>query len=124
MRKSTIEKKKTNKFIRHHSDRYSRLKKSWRRPKGIDSCVRRKFKGKTKMPNIGYGNDRSMRGKSSTGKHVIRVYSCKDLEKVVMLNNKIDIEIARQVGKKKKLSLIELASKYDILIRNISRKIL
>ena len=53
-----IVKKKTNKFKRHQSDRFATVKESWRRPKGIDSRVRRKFKGKTLMPNIGYGSNK------------------------------------------------------------------
>lgn len=34
------------------------LQSSWRRPKGIDSRARRKFKGTTLMPNIGYGSNK------------------------------------------------------------------
>merc|ERR1712032_1684671 len=48
--------KRTKKFTRHQSDRYDKLKRNWRRPKGIDNRVRRKFKGMYKMPNIGYGS--------------------------------------------------------------------
>merc|ERR1719500_1591990 len=53
-----IVKKRTKKFTRHQSDRYDKLKRNWRRPKGIDNRVRRKFKGMYKMPNIGYGSQR------------------------------------------------------------------
>merc|ERR1719498_1869542 len=49
-----IVKKHTNKFKRHQSDLHDRVSESWRRPKGIDSCVRRKFKGKVLMPNRTY----------------------------------------------------------------------
>lgn len=40
----------------------SSLQESWRRPKGIDSRVRRKFKGcGVIMPNIGYGTNKKTR---------------------------------------------------------------
>jgi len=39
LEKPKVVKKRTKKFKRHHTDRYLRVKESWRRPKGIDSCV-------------------------------------------------------------------------------------
>ena len=48
-----VMKKRTKKFKRPQSDQNIFLKENWRRPEGIDSRVRRKFKGCTLMPNVG-----------------------------------------------------------------------
>ena len=53
--KPNIVKKRVKRFKRHQSDRYLRVKESWRKPKGIDNRVRRRFKGQIAMPSIGYG---------------------------------------------------------------------
>merc|ERR1712189_39351 len=39
--KRKIVKKRTKRFIRHQSDRYDKIKESWRKPKGIDNRVRK-----------------------------------------------------------------------------------
>lgn len=49
-------KKRTKRFVRHQSDRYDKVAPSWRKPKGIDNRVRRRFKGVYLMPSIGYGS--------------------------------------------------------------------
>ncbi|MEE6514723.1 hypothetical protein FKM82_023056 [Ascaphus truei] len=56
--KPRIVKKQTKKFIRHQSDRYVKIKSNWRKPRGIDNRVRRRFKGQILMPNIGYGSNK------------------------------------------------------------------
>eukprot|EP00122_Pirum_gemmata_P012738 Pgem_evm1s11853 len=56
-----ITKKRTRKFIRHQSDRFMRVPSSWRAPRGIDSRVRRRFKGTTRLPKIGYGSNAKTR---------------------------------------------------------------
>merc|ERR1712062_658334 len=50
--KPDIVKKRTKKFIRHQSDRYGKVKTNWRKPKGIDNRVRRRFKFSTKCPTL------------------------------------------------------------------------
>lgn len=58
--KIPIVKKRTKRFARHQSDRFKRVDESWRKPKGIDSCVRRRFKSKPPMPKIGYGSNKKV----------------------------------------------------------------
>ncbi|PKU65980.1 60S ribosomal protein L32-1 [Dendrobium catenatum] len=56
-----IVKKHVKKFKRPQSNGKIYVKPNWRRRKGINSCVRRKLKGCTLTPNIGYGSDKKTR---------------------------------------------------------------
>ena len=47
-----IVKKRTARFNRHQSDRFKCVDPSWRKPKGIDNRVRRRFKGQAAMPKV------------------------------------------------------------------------
>ncbi|KAI1026623.1 hypothetical protein LB505_000722 [Fusarium chuoi] len=47
-----IVKKRTKRFERHQSDRFKCVDPSWRKPKGIDSRVRRRFRGTIAMPSV------------------------------------------------------------------------
>lgn len=62
------------------------LQENWRRPKGIDSRVRRKFKGCTLMPNIGYGSDKKTRHYLPNGFKKFVVHNTKELELLMMHN--------------------------------------
>ena len=75
--KPKIVKKRTKKFTRHQSDRYNKLSRNWRKPKGIDNRVRRKFKGMYLMPNIGYGSAKNTRHMLPTGFRKVVVHNLK-----------------------------------------------
>jgi large subunit ribosomal protein L32e len=86
LKKVKIVKKRMTRFKRHQSDRKLAVKESWRRPKGIDNRVRRKFKGAIRMPNVGYGSNKKTRHTIPSGFLKFVVANVKDLELLLMHN--------------------------------------
>ncbi|CAL9770755.1 unnamed protein product [Musa acuminata subsp. burmannicoides] len=97
---------------------YILLKTNWRRPKGIDSRVRRKFKGCTLMPNIGYGSDKKTRHYLPNGFKKFVVYNVAELELLMMHNRTYCAEIAHNVSTKKRKLIVERAAQLDIVVTN------
>ncbi|KAK4858116.1 hypothetical protein QYF36_011284 [Acer negundo] len=111
-------KKRTKHFKRPQSDRKISVKTNWRRPKGIDSRVRRKFKGCTLMPNIGYGTDKKTRHYLPNGFKKFVVHNAKELELLMMHNRTYCAEIAHDVSTKKRREIVERASQLDVVVTN------
>ncbi|CAL9190477.1 unnamed protein product [Musa hybrid cultivar] len=91
---------------------------NWRRPKGIDSRVRRKFKGCTLMPNIGYGSDKKTRHYLPNGFKKFVVHNVADLELLMMHNRTYCAEIAHNISTKKRKLIVERAAQLDIVVTN------
>ena len=88
-----IVKKRTLHFPRHQSDEFVKMQKrggatSWRRPRGIDSRQRRKFKGLTSIVHIGYGSDKATRHRMPSGFYKFIVSNVKELDVLLMQNRK------------------------------------
>eukprot|EP00871_Galdieria_phlegrea_P000815 jgi/Galph1/1734/GphlegSOOS_G411.1 len=111
-------KKRTKKFKRFQSDRFKRVKENWRKPKGIDCKVRRRFKGSTLMPNIGYGTNKKTRHLLPNGFYKFVVNNVKELEALLMLNRKYAAEIGHGVSAKKRKAILERAAELDIKVIN------
>merc|ERR1712083_9612 len=95
-----------------------KVKQSWRKPKGIDNRVRRKFKGMYLMPNIGYGSSKTTRHMMPSGFRKVLIHNVKELEVLMMQNKKYCAEIAHGVSAKNRKVLVERAAQLAIRITN------
>ncbi|TKR92435.1 hypothetical protein L596_007088 [Steinernema carpocapsae] len=117
-KKLKIVKKHGKRFTRHESDRYLRVGESWRKPKGIDNRVRRRFKGQRRMPKIGYGNAKATRHMLPTGFKKILINNVGDLDMLLMNNKLYCGEIAHAVSSKKRKEIVERAQLLRIRLTN------
>eukprot|EP01102_Stenamoeba_stenopodia_P003018 TRINITY_DN1294_c0_g1_i1.p2 TRINITY_DN1294_c0_g1~~TRINITY_DN1294_c0_g1_i1.p2 ORF type:complete len:134 (-),score=32.56 TRINITY_DN1294_c0_g1_i1:59-460(-) len=113
-----IIKKRTKRFIRHQSDRRITVKDSWRKPKGIDSRVRRKFKGQVLLPKIGYGSNKKTKNLRPDGFLTFLVNNVKDINLLLMHNRKYAAEIAHNVSAKKRKAIVLRAQQLNVKVVN------
>jgi large subunit ribosomal protein L32e len=121
--KRDVVKKRIKKFKRMQHDRKICVKTNWRRPKGFDSRVRRKFKGTTLMPNIGYGSNKKTRHVLPSGFVKFLVHNVRDLDLLLMHNRKYSAEIAHNVSTLKRKAIVERAAQLNVSVTNGSARL-
>jgi len=103
-------------FRRQEGWRYKRLKESWRRPRGIDSKMRKSVKGWPKSVKVGYRGPREARGLHPSGFEEVLVYNVDDIDKVNPETQAI--KIAHTVGGRKRVEISARAREKKIYILN------
>lgn len=115
--RSKIKSKKPD-FIRQDNPKRMKLNDKWRKPKGIHSKIKHKFKGRRKMPSPGYKSPKKVKGLHESGLKIINVSSVSGL-----LNLKKTIEgavIPKSIGMKKRLDILKKAKELEINILNLN----
>ena len=116
IRESMRKKKPT--FVRKDAHKKIRLRKKWKRPRGLQNKLRLNFKGRGKRVRTGYRVPRKVRGLSREGLNEVIV---KRAEEIKSIDAKTQgIIIAKAVGNKKRVDIIKKALESNIKILNIS----
>lgn len=122
--KKTIVKKRTKHFIRHQADQFKRIaRSSWRKPKGIDGRVRRRFKGSIPMPSIGYGSDKKTRNVHPNGFQQVVVNNVDELEMLMMHNRTYAATIGHSVSSRVRQEIVSRAEQLAIRVTNAAAKL-
>ncbi|XP_042843680.1 60S ribosomal protein L32-like, partial [Panthera tigris] len=116
--KPKIVKKRTKKLIRHQSDRYVKIKRTRRKPRGIDNRVRRRLKGQILMPNVGYGSNKKTKHMLRCGFRKFLVHNVKELEVLLMCNKSYCAETAHKVSSKNHKAIVERVAQLAIRVTN------
>lgn len=122
-KKPIIVKKRSKPFKRHQSDRYKTVKEAWRKPKGIDNRVRRRFKGQLPMPKIGYGSSKTTKHMLPNGLRKIVICNVKELEALIMHTRSYTAEVAHKVSAKKRIDIVKRAKELGIKLTNGSARL-
>eukprot|EP00483_Globobulimina_turgida_P003953 UN03961 len=117
-------KPRPNRFIRHQSDKFKRVKTAWRKPRGIDSRIRRRWHGTRKMPNIGYRTAKRDRyRRKADGKYKFLVRTPSDLKMLLMFNDCYVAEFATTLSAKKRPKGLKLAKQLGVRVINGHAKV-
>ncbi len=109
-------KSKKPRFRRQESWRYKRVSEIWRKPRGMDSKMRKKKKGWPKSVEIGYRGPKAARGLHPSGYIEVLIHTVDDVEKV---NPKTQaIRIAHTVGARKRIEITARAGEMAIHVLN------
>jgi len=103
-------------FKRQESWRYKRVDKGWRRPRGLDSKMRKKVKGWPKSVTVGYRSPKVGRALHPSGYVEVLVRTLDDVSKVDPETQVI--RIARTVGGRKRVEILAGAEERGIHVLN------
>ncbi|MFB0502080.1 MAG: 50S ribosomal protein L32e [Candidatus Bathyarchaeia archaeon] len=106
-------------FKRQESWRYKRVGKSWRRPRGLDSKMRKRVKGWPKSVAVGYRGPKEARGLHPSGYVEVLVRNVDDISGVDPETQAI--RIAHTVGERKRVEILARAGDMGIYVLNPKR---
>ena len=103
-------------FKRQNWFRYKRLGEKWRRPRGIHSKMRRHFKYRIPVAQVGFRGPASVRGLHPSGFEEVLVHNTKEVENINPETQAV--RISSTVGDKKRQLIVKKADELKIRVFN------
>lgn len=105
-------------FIRQDTQKRRKLSIKWKKPKGLHSKIRHKFKGHSKMPSPGYKSPIKVKGLHASGLKQVIVFSPEDVKNINKQSE--GIIISKSVGIRKMLEVLKKAKELNIQVLNLN----
>lgn len=112
------EKGKKKVFKRYHSDRYMRLRTTWRHPRGLDNRVRKRWRGVPEMPNRKYRTPLILKDILPCGLREVLIHNINDLRALTSVNRRYCATIASTVGARSRVEIVNEAKILGIHVTN------
>ena len=109
-----IAKAKKPTFLKQDAHRLAKLSEQWRQPKGQHSKIRKKLRSYRRQPSMGFSSPAAVRGLTREGFKLIVINTVSELEGV-----KTPIVIGSNVGKRKRVEIINKCKENKIEVSNI-----
>jgi len=109
-------KKKKPDFVRQDFHK-KRLKKKWKKPKGLHSKVRLGLKGKPRRISTGFGSPNKVKGLHRSGLKPVLISSLDDVNRIK--KEKEGAVISRSVGLKKRYVIVKKLKELQVGVLNI-----
>jgi large subunit ribosomal protein L32e len=106
-------------FIRYTSYKRSKLRESWRRPRGMHNKIRGHIVAKGARVQAGYGRSKALRGFHPSGYMERVVYNAGGVD---FVGKGEAIKVASGVGMKKRLEIEEKAAGFGIRVLNPAKR--
>ena len=103
-------------FVRHDFHK-KRLKKKWKKPRGLHSKVRLMLRGKPKKISTGFRAPKKIRDLHLSGLRPVLVKSLKDITKIKKENE--GVIIGSNVGLRKRQGLLKKLKEMEVKVLNI-----
>src|SRR3989338_2098300 len=105
-------------FIRQDIRKKARLKIKWRKPRGLDSKIRRKLNGRAKPVSQGYRSPGKVRGLHQSGFRQFIIRTIKDMDK--LSPKEYCLIISSSLGKKKRVEALKKAIEKNFQVVNVN----
>jgi large subunit ribosomal protein L32e len=104
------------KFVRQDINKKKRLGRKWRKPRGLDSKIRKMLKGRPRGVDSGFSSPKKVRGLHESGLQIVMV---NNMDELYSIDKKFQgIVISSSVGNKKRASILKMSIEKGIKVLN------
>ena len=116
--------KRSKRFTKFEAEDFPhKLKKSWRRPRGIDCRVRRQFRSNKPLVKVGYRNAVATRHVLANGFKKVLIRNAQDIELLLMNNREFCGELAHNLNATTRKQIVKRAAELNVRLTNAKGKI-